>query len=92
MDEPNILVGVAWYRPDQYALLRALAVDSDSMADTYEQWLAGVTKTMDDLRQKGVVARRVDVDVKDLVAWCEKRKRPLDGAARSEYAVEKVRE
>ena len=90
MDEPNVLIGIAWYRPDQYALLRALAVDSDSMADTYEQWLAGVTKTIDDLRQRGVVARKVNVDINDLVAWCQQRKKPLNGAARSEYVTEKL--
>jgi len=90
MDESNMIVGIAWYRADQYTLLRALAVDTDSMADTYEQWLAGVTKTMEELRQRGILARRVDVDVKDLAAWCEQRGRPLDGAARSIYAAEKV--
>ena len=90
MDEPNFVVGIAWYRADQYSLLRALAVDPDAMADTYEEWLAGVTKTMEDLRERGVIGRRVDVDVKELAAWCEERGKVLDGAARAEYAVEKV--
>jgi hypothetical protein len=92
MDKPSMVVGIAWYREDQYALLRALAVDTDSMAHTYEEWLTGVTKTMEDLRQQGIIGRRVDVDVKDLAAWCERQDRRLDGAARSAYAAEKVRD
>jgi hypothetical protein len=91
MKQSNIVVGVAWYRPEQYGLLLALSVDSESMAKTYDEWLAGITRTMEDLRKPGVIARRVDVDVRVLVAWCEERDRPLDGAARSEFAAERVR-
>ena len=87
----RMIVGVAWYRPEQYALLRALAADADSMANTYEEWLAGVTRTMDDLRQRGIAAQRVDVDVKELADWCQQRGKLLDGAARSTYAVEHLR-
>lgn len=61
------------------------------MADTYEQWEAGVSKTMDDLHQQGVDARRVDVDIRDLAAWCAERGMPLDGKSRSTYAAEKVK-
>lgn len=92
MNKTNmIVVGVAWYSPDQYALLRALAADPEKMAETYDQWLANVTKTMKDMLQHGMVSRRVDVDVRDLAAWCEKQGKPLDGAARSTYAAEKLR-
>ncbi len=84
--------GVAWYRQEEYTLLRALASDAEDMAETYEQWLAGVTKLMRELREQGVNARRVDVDVRELAAWCEGRGRPLDGAARSEFVAQKVRQ
>jgi hypothetical protein len=86
-----MIVGIAWYRPEQYSLLRALATDADSMANTYEEWLSGVIKTMNDLRQRGVIARRVDVDVKELADWCRQRGRPLDGEARSMYAAEQIK-
>ena len=86
-----MIVGIAWYRPEQYGLLRALSADTDSMANTYEEWLAGVTKTMDDLRQRGIVARKVDVEVGELAAWCQQRGRPLDGDARASYVVENVK-
>jgi hypothetical protein len=91
MDAPNMIVGIAWYRPDQYALLRALAVDSDSMAETHEERQADVARTMDDLRQRGVTTRKVDVDIRELAAWCEEQGRVLDGAARAAYAAQKVK-
>ena len=86
-----MILGIAWYRPEQYGLLRALAADADSMACTYEEWLAGATKMMSDLRARGIVARRVDVEVRELAPWCEQRGRPLDGAARSTYVAENVK-
>ena len=86
-----MIVGIAWFRAEQYEMLRALAADSDKMANTYEEWLANITKTMDHLRQNGMVVRRVDVEVTALVAWCEQRGIPLDGKARSIYAAEHVR-
>ena len=91
MDESKMIVGIAWYRPEQYGLLRALAPDADSMAKTYDEccWR---DQTMQDLRQRGIVTRRVDVEVKELAAWCEQRGIPLDGVARSSYAAEKVKE
>jgi hypothetical protein len=91
MDESKYLVGIAWYRPEQFGLLRALSVDSDSMANTYEEWLAGVTKTIEDLRQRGIIGRRVDVDLNELMAWCQQRGRPLDGGARATYAAENLK-
>ena len=57
------------------------------MADTYVEWLAGVYRTIKDLRARGVTSRRVDVDVKELAAWCKERGKALDGAARLEYAA-----
>ena len=62
--------GVAWYRAEQYPLLCALAVDSESMAPTYESWVANAKKTLEDLRQIGIWAYPVDLDVRALVLHC----------------------
>jgi hypothetical protein len=90
-DQPNMIAGIAWYRRDEYALLRALASDTESMAATYEDWLVGATKLLADLQEQGLTARRVDVEVRELVAWCEREGRALNGAARSEFATQKIR-
>ena len=91
MYKSNMNVGIACYRREQYELLRALATDADSMANTYDEWLAGVTKTMEDLQRRGILTRRVDVEIRELADWCQQRGKPLDGAARSAYAAEKVK-
>ncbi len=86
-----MVVGIAWYRPEQYGLLRALSTDTDAMEKPCEEWLAGVNRTVDELRRIGVGAQRVDVEIKELVAWCQQRGVPLDGQARAQFAADSLR-
>lgn len=87
----NLVTGIAWYRREEYELLHAISADATSMADTYDAWLAGVTKLQLQLQERGMSIRKVDIDVRELLAWCEQQGRPLDGKARSEFVAEKVR-
>ena len=90
-EQPNIDLGVAWYRPEEYDLLKALASDSDSMANTYGEWLAGATQLIADLASRGLSARRVEITLRELASWCEREHRPLDGAARADFTAQKIR-
>jgi hypothetical protein len=89
--EPNIGAGVAWYRRDQYPLLRAMAADPDSMPATYDEWLTAAAKLIEDLRKCGVTAQKVDVEVRELADWCQQQNKPLNGAARAEFATHKMK-
>ncbi len=90
-DFPRIVAGIAWFRPDQWELLRALSVDADTLEQTHAEWENLAQKTIQDLAREGVAARKVDVDVNDLQAWCVAEHRPLDGAARAAYAATRLR-
>lgn len=90
MAEPDLVIGVAWYRREEYELLRALSVDADSMDETYDEWLVSVTEAITGMREQGIVACKVEVEVRELVAWCAQRGRLLDGEARSTFAAEKA--
>ena len=90
-DLPSPVVGIAWFRPDQWELLRALSVDADTLEQTHAEWEKLARRTMRDLAREGVILRRVDVDVNELRAWCIAEQRPLDGSARAAYAVALLR-
>ncbi len=77
---------MAWYRPDQWTLLRALSADRDELEDTYEEWLAAASKQLRELQARGLRVRKIDVEVAALVRWCNQQGRAVDGAARAEYA------
>jgi hypothetical protein len=84
------VVGVAWYRPDQWQRLLEVAADSDSLHNTHPEWEIEATVRLQDLRNMGISVYRVDVDVEELLRWCNERDLELDGAARSRFVAEKL--
>ena len=89
--QKGVVLGFAWYRPEQWSLLRALAADPDELEETHEEWLAVATKGIADLRRTGAVVKKLDVDVQELAQWCRDHRRALDGTARVMFVTEKMR-
>ena len=87
----EVIVGIAWYRPEQWSMLRALSSDPEVLETTHAEWLSVVTKTMEDLRQQGILVKKIDVDVQELGAWCQSHDRVMDGGARATYVTEKMK-
>jgi hypothetical protein len=83
--------GLAWYKPEQWALLRAESVDSDDLEETYGEWLEFAKWYLCDVWESGIDIFKVDVDVEEMVAWCKCRNRPLDGEARVEFVALKLK-
>ena len=77
---------MAWYRPDQWTLLRAVSDDVESLEETYEEWLAFASQQLRELQARGLQVRKIDVEVAALVRWCKNQNRAVDGEARAEYA------
>lgn len=86
----KVVAGIAWFRADQWQLLRSLATDADILEQTHKEWVALAEKTIRDLAREGVTARKVPVDVNDLVEWCATQRRPLNASARAQYALAKL--
>ena len=74
---------MAWYSPEQYARLLKVADDREQIRDTYQNWLRGAEKAFRNLPVKPTV---VHIKVEELVIWCRAHSRPVDSAARAEYA------
>ena len=85
-EKTPIVVGIAWYRREQWSLLLSLIPDAEVFPKSYDEWLAKATGTLRDLSANGVAAQKVDVDVTELIRWTKSRNRAPDGAARAEYA------
>ena len=92
MDSPQeVILGIAWFRPEQWEQLREVAVDADILEQTHDEWEKLARRTIKDLARQGILARRVDVDLQRLQAWCAEHQRPLDASARAAYASERLR-
>lgn len=88
----RLACGLAWYKPEQWARLREIAADADELEATFEEWLLIAEQAQRDFEEHFIFPEKVPVDVEELLAWCQKKKRPVDGAARSEYAAWLMRE
>ncbi len=86
------VLGVAWYRRDQWNRLLEIVSDRDQLEDTYDEWQSTARKQFDKLAKPGHPIRKVDIDVEELLLWCDAENRPVDGAARAEFTAAKLRE
>ncbi len=89
MDDPNTVIGCAWYRREQWERLRAVAADGDALHESYDAWLAEARKGIVQAALGGIQVKRVDVEA--LICWCRAEGRPIDGAARAAYVSEELR-
>ncbi|MCX8108445.1 MAG: hypothetical protein N3G20_06540 [Verrucomicrobiae bacterium] len=88
----GVITGIAWYRRPEWPLLRGLAVDSEMLPHSYDEWLLVAQQTLDRLVAEGQVVRKVDVSLAELVQWCSSQGRPLDEPARSAFVEAKLRD
>lgn len=91
-DRGRTVLGVAWYRREQWNRLLEIASDRDQLEDTYDAWKSTAQKQFDELAQAGQPVRKVDIDVDELLSWCDSEDRPVDGAARAEFTAHRLRE
>jgi hypothetical protein len=63
MPDTESPVGMAWYRPEQWARLLEVSSERAELEDTYEEWVSGAKKTLRNFLINGINAVRVDVDV-----------------------------
>jgi hypothetical protein len=87
---PPQVVGIGWYDATQWSKLKQIAVDAAELDDTHEAWLRNAERTERELSQRGLVIRRVAIDVAALAEWCRAHGKPVNGASRAEYTAEVV--
>jgi hypothetical protein len=90
--KPKMVTGCAWYRAEQWDRLREISTDRDRLEQTYEEWVASAEESLRNMRKAGIYAKKIDVDVKELLAWCEAMDREVDGEARAAYAADMLRQ
>jgi hypothetical protein len=89
--EQKMVTGMAWYRPDQWALLRQVSSDSGDIEETYQEWERTAKQKLEELRRMGLRIEKIDVDVEEMVNWCKSLNLKIDGSSRARFAAEKIR-
>jgi hypothetical protein len=89
--EPDFVVGVAWYRQEEWQRLLEVSQDRDDLETSYDEWAAAMPARMAEIEQAGFKPHKIEVAVDDLIAWCRSNGKLVDGAARADYVVHKLR-
>ena len=91
-ENEQVKFGFAWYRRDQWQLLRQTASDLDVLEDTYDEWLHEAKQRLKDVRELGVDVAKVDLDVVEFNEWCRENGKPRNGDSRAQYAAHLLEE
>ena len=91
-NQTRIVTGVAWYRPEQWQRLREVSEDVDNLDETYDAWLQTAERTIRDGIPADVVVEKIDIDVEEVLAWCNVLGLPMNAASRARFVSERVRQ
>ncbi len=84
------VIGIAWFQPESWARLKKIADDRANLADSYDEWKKKANSTLGDIRAAGKIAKRVNVDIDELLRWCKAQNKPVNSAARAQFVSEKL--
>nr|VFK19168.1 MAG: hypothetical protein BECKLPF1236B_GA0070989_11634 [Candidatus Kentron sp. LPFa] len=84
-DLEQLSVGIGWYTEKEWNRLTEIVPDRSELDATYQDWKKSADEAIGGLKDRGVIAARVMIEVADLQAWCQTQGRPVDAEARAAY-------
>ncbi len=84
MKEKKVL-GIGFYRREQWPLLLDTAADSHLLEKAYDDWMEVLDSSIEKIRAGGLEPELVEVDVEELLAFCRKEGLPNNAATRSRF-------
>jgi hypothetical protein len=91
-EPPRMIVGITWYRRQDWDRLLRMFPDRKTMHDSFDDWLSEAENLERQMKASGVATERVIIDPDGLRAWCKARGVPANGKARATYTTQKVRQ
>ena len=91
-DSKTLIMGVSWYRPEQWDRLREISEDKETFAIPCEASLVESEKKMQDLEAQGIRPIKVEVDVEELLTWCTTQGLAVTPETRTKFMMNTLRE
>ncbi len=82
------IVGMVWYRREDYARLRKLFKDGHKLPATFDKWLEAAQKGKERFERDGHVVVKAYIDPDTFAGWCSTRFLNIDATARMQFANE----
>ena len=83
---PAALLGMVWYREDDFEQIKAMMADGATAFTDYSDWLQAARRSEHHQLRAGHRLVRATIRPKEFASWCESRSLPLDGDSRKAYA------
>lgn len=84
------VIGLVWYRKEDYDAARAIMADADLLPLTYDKWRYGAAKTEAKLSAQGHKVIRAIIDPTEFPLWCRARGLNVDAKGRNAFANDKA--
>lgn len=81
------VIGMAWYKPENFARLMAMFEDSNKLHRTYKEWVRDAERRKKEVEVPGVRVVCVDIDPDQFPEWCKTNGMKLNAEARMKYAA-----
>jgi hypothetical protein len=89
-DHRTGVIGLAWFRKQDYPKLRAIFEDADEMHDTWEEWVESAMKVEERLKTEGFIVDRIRIHPDTFPEWCRNAGVRIIASARSKFTAEAV--
>jgi len=86
------VIGIAWYKKEQWFILRQEVENPNDIENTYEEWLNNAINLKKTLMDSGLTVEEVDIDIQDVISWCKKGNKTINSNSISEYVAFKLME
>lgn len=84
------IVGIAWFKREDYDKIKRLSTDGDGLPATYDDWLKAAEDIADQFRSNGQAFQKVHIDPNAFPAWCAARGLDVNAQARIRFSNEHV--
>ncbi len=91
-DKKNLVMGVSWYRPEQWDRLGEVSEDKEHFEITYEESLVDSENKIKQLEAQGYRPVKVEVDVEEMLTWCSAQGLAVTPETRTKFMMTKLRE
>lgn len=82
---PISKMGVAWYTPNSWRELQAVA--EGPLASSYDEFVRRANVAAGEWKAKGIEVEKQLIDVAHMVAWCKRHGYRVDSRGRSAYGA-----
>lgn len=90
-NKSQVIVGIGYYKREEWERFLASAEDRDELEDTYDEWLVNFDKAARNAKTTGVTLKKVIINLDDLMDYCINKKRKNNSETRSHFIADLTR-